>query len=121
MVKGAKCFTLFYSGLLKQSRPGYNEAFLELFSHPPDRRLCVIFVLKEYLSRTEKFRGNCQNLFTSYVKPFGPVSRETISRWLKTVMSSSGIHHIVLDQQLFLRLIRMLFQLKKKHAKSRLD
>jgi hypothetical protein len=27
MVKGAKCFTLFYYGLLKQSRPGYNEAF----------------------------------------------------------------------------------------------
>ena len=25
------------------------------------------------------------------MKPFGPVSRETISRWLKTVMSSSGI------------------------------
>jgi hypothetical protein len=118
MVKGAKCFTLFYSGLLKQSRPGYNEAFLELFSHPPDRRLCVIFVLKEYLSRTEKLRGNCQSLFTSYVKPFGPVSRETISRWLKTVMSSSGIHHIVLDQQLFLRLIRMLFQLKKNMQRA---
>jgi hypothetical protein len=31
MVKGAKCFTLFYYGLLKQSRPGYNEAFLKLF------------------------------------------------------------------------------------------
>ena len=91
-------------------RPGYNEAFLELFSYPPDRRLCVIFVLKEYLSRTEKLCGNCKNLFISYVKPFGPVSRETISRWLKTVMSSSGI---VLDHQLFLRLIRMLFQLKK--------
>jgi hypothetical protein len=39
-------------------RPGYNEAFLELFSYPPDRRLCVIFVLKEYLSRTEKLCGN---------------------------------------------------------------
>ena len=92
MVKGAKCFTLFYYGLLKQSRPGYNEAFLELFSYPPDRRLCVVFVLKEYLSRTEKLRRNCKNLFISYVKPFGPVSRETINRWLKTVMSRSGIY-----------------------------
>jgi hypothetical protein len=26
------------------------------------------------------------------VKPFGPVSRETISRWLKTVMSLSGMY-----------------------------
>ena len=91
MVKGAKCFTLFYSGLLKQSRPGYNEAFLELFSYPPDMRLCVIFVLNDYLSRTGKLRGNCKKLFISYVKPFGPVSRGTISRWLKTVMSSLGI------------------------------
>ena len=92
MVKGAKCFTLSYSGLLKQSRPGYNEAFLELFSYPSDRRWCVVFVLKEYLSRTEKLRGNCTNLFISHVKPFGPVSRETISRWLKTVMTRSGIY-----------------------------
>ena len=49
-------------------------------------------MLKEYLSRTEKLRGNCTSLFISYVKPFGPVSRETISRWLKTVMTRSRIY-----------------------------
>ena len=30
-------------------------------------------------------------LFISYVKPFGAVSKDTISRWLKTVMYRSGI------------------------------
>lgn len=91
LVKGAKSFVLYYSDLLKQSRPGYNPGFLELFAYPPDRRLCVIFVLKEYLARTAKLRNTSNKLFISYVKPFRPVSRETISRWLKTVMCRSGI------------------------------
>jgi site-specific recombinase XerD len=30
-------------------------------------------------------------LFISYVKPYGAVTRSTISRWLKSLMSSAGI------------------------------
>ncbi|CAG2190553.1 unnamed protein product [Mytilus edulis] len=92
LVKGKDSYTLFYSGLLKQNRPGFNVHFVELFAYPPDRRLCVFTVLKEYLMRTAQARGNSQKLFISYVKPFKAVSRETISRWIKTVMSKSGIN-----------------------------
>lgn len=92
LVKGKDSYTLFYSGLLKQNRPGFNVHFVELFAYPPDRRLCVFTVLKEYLMRTAQARSNSQKLFISYVKPFKAVSRETISRWIKTVMSKSGIN-----------------------------
>ena len=91
MLKSFKSFTLFFDGLLKQNRPTWSNDNLELYSYPPDRRLCVIFVLKEYLKRTASLRKNCNRLFISYVKPFGAVSKDTISRWLKTVMYRSGI------------------------------
>ena len=30
-------------------------------------------------------------MFISYIKPHGPVSRDSISRWLKSVMVSAGV------------------------------
>ena len=54
-------------------------------------RLCVVTLLEEYLSRTASVRGKHSQLFISYVKPFSPVSRGTISCWIKTVMQQAGI------------------------------
>ena len=82
---------MFFDGLIKQNRPGWSENCLEFFTYPPDRRLCVIFVLKEYLKRTVRLRNNCNKLFINYIKLFGPFTKDTISRWLKNVMSRSGI------------------------------
>ena len=53
--------------------------------------MCVTFVLNEYLKRTARLRNNCNKLFISYIKPVGPITKDTISRWLKNVMSRSGI------------------------------
>ena len=85
----SRCFDtyiLHYSGLLKQSRPGSTNPVAELKTYPIDRRLCVIFALKEYLKRTEFLRQCKTCLFVSYVKPHNAVSRDTVSRWLRTVM-----------------------------------
>ena len=84
-------YVLQLDGLLKQSRPNYNVCSLSLRSYPPDRRLCVLFVLKEYLKRTKTFRGSHSFLLVSYRKPFNRVTRDTISRWIKTVLTKSGI------------------------------
>ena len=51
----------------------------------------MAFVLKEFLKRTAALRKDCKKLFISYVKPHGQVSRDTISRWLKIVMTRGGI------------------------------
>lgn len=74
-------FVLFFDGLLKQSRPGNDFSFIELFAFPPDRRLCVFTVLKEYLRRTRVLRGAGETkLLLSYMKPHKPVTNHTISR-----------------------------------------
>ena len=89
-----KCYSsyiLHYSGLLKQTKAGVSNPVAELKAYPPDRRLCTVFVLKEYLRRTEILRGDVTCLFISYIKPHKAVTRDTISRWLRTVMENSGI------------------------------
>ena len=77
---------------VKQSQPGSNGMVIELKSFT-DPRLCAVTTLKEYLSRTKFAREtrSCSQLLLSYVKPYGSVSRDTISRWVKFVLQSSGI------------------------------
>ena len=41
--------------------------------------------------RTEKIRGNIQNLFIYTKSPYKEASTQTISRWIKTVLSKSGL------------------------------
>ena len=48
--------------------------------------------LKEYLHRTETLRVTGSQLLTSFQKPHQAVSRDTISRWIRTVMQMSGIN-----------------------------
>lgn len=76
---------------LKQSRPGTKPLCVILEPYPPDRRLCVISVLKEYMLRTERIRNNETQLLISYVKPHKAVTRDSIARWLCTVLTMSGI------------------------------
>lgn len=91
LIKGSKSYILQYCDLLKQTRPGRNNPVVELKAFPPDRRLCCVTVLKEYLKRTKVLRKNTSRLFISYVKPHNPITSSTLSRWLKTVMCKAGI------------------------------
>ena len=50
-------FVFQYDGLIKQSRPGFKKTFLHMKAYPPDRRLCICTVIKEYLKRSSLFRG----------------------------------------------------------------
>lgn len=76
--------------LVKQSKPGSKAMVIELHSFT-DPRLCVVTTFHEYLTRTSLVRGAHNQLLLSYVKPYGPVSRDTVSRWVKYVLQSSGI------------------------------
>ena len=76
---------------LKQSKPGRHLAPIDLLSSPSDKKLCVVEHLKEYLQRTKQLREEHSQLLISYVKPFKPVSKDTISRWVKQVLESAGI------------------------------
>ena len=79
------------SELLKQSRPGVHLKPLELKPFPLDEKLCVVKSLEVYIHRTAHLRDSTENLFITYIKLDGRVSKDTIARWIKTVLSLSGI------------------------------
>ena len=55
-------------------------------------KVWVFCTLKEYLLRTKTLRVTGSQLLISFQKPYKAVSRDTISRWIRTVMQMSGIN-----------------------------
>ena len=75
---------------VNQTRVGTHIPPLS-FLFIPRIRSCVLLSLQEYLKRTTPFRKDSKQLLLSHVKPHGPVRKDTISRWCKSVLSSAGI------------------------------
>ncbi|KAK2548210.1 hypothetical protein P5673_031677 [Acropora cervicornis] len=76
---------------LKQTKPGRHLEPIELLAFPADRELCVVQHLREYIHRTDPLRKDHSQLLLSYLKPFKPVPRDTVSRWVKKVLQPAGI------------------------------
>lgn len=64
---------------------------IDLFVFKDDKKLSVVEYLREYLERTKQYRKEHSQLLLSYAKPFHPVPKETISRWVKQVLELAGI------------------------------
>ncbi len=60
---------------------------LEFMAYPKETTLCILTHIREYISRTASNR-KCKQLLISYVKPNGPVSKDTISRRCKVVLGT---------------------------------
>jgi len=75
----------------KTRRPGAPHTRIEIARYPPDPTTCPFSCLREYIDRTQKFMRTETMLFISYVKPYKPVSRDTISRWTKATLKTCGI------------------------------
>lgn len=80
------------SELIKTSRPGALQPLLLLpfFKEKPE--LCIAGTLEKYLDVTKSLRGDCTNVILTSRKPFKAASRETISRWIRSVLTKSGIN-----------------------------
>lgn len=91
MTKRKNSFVFTFRDLLKTCRPNSSMSDMVLKTYPPDRRLCDYLVLCEYISRTARLRKKCDSLFISYVQPHKEVSRDTIARWIRTVMCAAGV------------------------------
>ena len=91
--KGQACQINFQSKL-KTTRPGKHQApiILRPFEDPS---ICASTCLHLYITRTEPLRelGNptYDQLLLSYHKPHKPVSLDTVSRYLKTVLHAAGV------------------------------
>ena len=77
--------------LLKTSKLGKHQGHLELKSYLVDQRLCAVTCLRQYVKLTEPIRAGHDPLWLSYSKPFKPVSRDTVSRWIKNVLEKAGV------------------------------
>ncbi|KAK3108238.1 hypothetical protein FSP39_003855 [Pinctada imbricata] len=89
MQKSEKEIIFILPTLSKNGKANCQVSFQKL---DKDSSVCVIACLEEYLRRTESLRpDNNHSLLLSYVKPHNGVKPCTVARWLKTVMSLSGI------------------------------
>lgn len=75
--------------LLKQSKPGKHLSTVS-FSRYPEDTVCIVKHVQMYLEETRQIRTS-DKLLLSFHKPHHPVTTNTISRWIKTVLSDSGI------------------------------
>ena len=87
-IQGTKCIIV-YSSVLKQTKAGMHIPPLELDSFQ-NEKLCIISHLKAYIQKTESLRQG-KELFVSYVKPHKHISRDTLSRWIKSILDMAGI------------------------------
>ena len=76
---------------LKTTRPGHHLKRIEFLAYQPDQNLCVVTHLQTYIDKTSSLRGFAEQLLIGYQKSHKPVSTSTISRWIKTVLTSAGI------------------------------
>ncbi len=82
--------TIVIDELLKQSRPSFHPEPLKFKEYAPDRRLCVVKYLNEYIDRTKVLRKT-NRLLVSLQEPHHEVTKSTISRWVKNTLKEAGI------------------------------
>ena len=87
----SSCCIFYINGCLKHTRPGTHQGPLEIPAYLQDTNICIKAVLSKYLEMTKDKRGRETQLLISFQKPFKPVTVDTLSRWIKTIMSQAGI------------------------------
>ena len=76
---------------IKTSKPGASAPIILIKQYPKNAKICPLRTLRDYLSRTNLLRGGASQLFISFQKPYKPVTRQTISRSVNTVMTDAGL------------------------------
>ena len=77
--------------LLKQSKPGRHLSEINIAAHDQDTNICPVAMLSEYLDRTTTLRKSTR-LLVSSLAPHGPISRDTLARWIKSTLVRAGIN-----------------------------
>lgn len=77
---------------IKTSKPGafQPELVFPYFKNKPG--LCMATVIKDYLEYTKDLRApDNSKLLISTIKPYGPVSAQTLGHWIKRLLGKAGI------------------------------
>ena len=90
--------TFYMHKLLKHNRPGDSMDVITLSAFKADIDVCVVKCLHEYIRRTDGLRSEDpvvnknQQLLVSYISPYGPISRDTLSHWTVKTLDLAGIN-----------------------------
>jgi integrase len=76
---------------LKQGRANYRPLSILLKHYPANKRLCVFHYLSTYIQRTALLCKDHTKLILTTRKPFRPASKNSISRWVKELLTLAGI------------------------------
>ena len=77
--------------LIKQTKPAKHMAPLCFKLYKKDPKLCVVTHLTEYLKRTKSYRDTDKLFLNLCIKPYRAASKDTISRWCKSIIKESGM------------------------------
>lgn len=78
--------------IIKTSAPGRDQPVLCLPYFTENNSICPATTLKDYLTITKHLRiGGSQNLLLTFKSPHKPATTQSISRWIKQVLASSGV------------------------------
>ena len=53
--------------------------------------VCPVKLFKQYIDVTKSLRGSITCLFITTSKPYRPASKDTLARWIKSVLHDAGI------------------------------
>ncbi|CAC5393415.1 unnamed protein product [Mytilus coruscus] len=81
--------------LTKTCRPGSKTKSIAFNSFPNEKSLCVVTCINDYMSRTQSWREQGDNidrswLLLSVVKPHHHIVPSSVARWLKETIKKSG-------------------------------
>ena len=92
--EGSVCFTLpvptktFTTGSCNAYSQGLQKLTLKRFPNPA---ICPVEALYTYLKRTLPFRAGVNKVFLIVDQSPRPASRQTLSRWTKTILNKAGL------------------------------
>jgi hypothetical protein len=76
--------------LIKSNRLGDPLSSITMAAYDKCKKLCVVRAIKAYIKLTKKIRKSNQ-LLISFIKPNGPISRDTLARWTIRVLTLAGV------------------------------
>ena len=105
--------SIFLDSLFNTSRPHSHKSRHLKFNYYSDTHLCVIAHIERHISLIQSLKETTASLFASYCKPYKPVSKDTIGRWVGHLMQEltlKPIQSTALEQLQYQKDISLVYQ-----------
>ena len=77
--------------LLKTTNKKQHTGEVQFPYFPSNKYICLVYCLTKYLDAIKPRRDNITSLFIASLKPYRPISKDTVARWIKTTLAAAGI------------------------------